>query len=293
MLITSEPIAPAKQLNKQRNLQRAFDRAAASYYQHCYAAKSDSLQVQTARLLLEQLTAQLEPGQQAHQLMDLGCGMGVHWPQLSALSQHYTGVDLSPQMIEQAHQRFPAAPDTSQWLVGDAQALPFNSNSTDIVFSNLALQWCPDRTAVSKELYRVCKQGGSVHFSTLVTGSLTPLNKLQEAGLLPAINQYPAALEWQQLLFAAGFSKVTWQERTITTFHASGADLLRSMKNIGASQRMQTNAKPQRPQGLRTPSWLRQVNVALEGYRQPQGIPLHYQVALFSANQAAHNFLQL
>lgn len=293
MLITSEPIAPAKQLNKQRNLQRAFDRAAASYYEHCYAANSDSLQVQTARLLLEQLNVQLEPGQRAGRLMDLGCGMGVHWPQLSARTKHYTGVDLSAQMIEQARQRFPAAPDTSQWLVGDAQALPFSSSSTDIVFSNLALQWCVDRSAVSNELYRVCRQGGSVHFSTLVTGSLTPLNKLQEAGLLQAINQYPTALEWQQLLLATGFSKVKWQQKTITTFHHNGADLLRSMKNIGAGQVMHSNSEPKGSQGLRTPAWLREVNSTLEEYRQPQGIPLHYQVALFAAYKGTHNFLQL
>lgn len=277
----------------QKNVQRAFDRAAQRYYDHCYALNRESLQQQSAGLLLQQLYRQHQPmAGGVKQLLDLGCGMGVHWPKLKALSEYYTGVDLSAQMISQARLRYPGEHSCTRWIVGDAQALPLQSGFAERVFSNLALQWCADRQAVANELYRVSKPGGVVHFSTLVAGSLTPLEHLVELGLLPVLNNYPAAAKWQQHLLQAGFTQVQWQQVEVATFHNSGTDLLRSMKNIGASQR-QTHSPNRAAQGLRTPHWLQQVNAELERYRQPQGIPLNYQVALVSATKGSSKHLHL
>src|SRR5690554_781172 len=86
---------------QQKNVQRAFDRAAHHYYDHCYGQSATSLQEQAARLLVNEL----KPQANMEHLIDLGCGMGVHWPVLQPLAEYYTGIDLSPEMIKEAYKR--------------------------------------------------------------------------------------------------------------------------------------------------------------------------------------------
>ncbi|RUO44189.1 malonyl-[acyl-carrier protein] O-methyltransferase BioC [Aliidiomarina taiwanensis] len=218
------------------HVQQAFNRAAAKYQTLCYGANTATLQQQAAQLLLQQtLAAHKQP---AKQLLDLGCGSGVHWPKLHTLSKNYLGVDLSPAMIGQARKRY-GMPAGTHWLVGDAQALPLPNSVTDLVFSNLALQWCPQPEQVAAELFRVCKPGGRIHVSTLIQGSLVELKHLQQLGLLTRVNRYPRAAQWQQALQQAGFQQVLVEQTQITTHHDSAANLLRSMKAIGASRVLQ------------------------------------------------------
>ena len=65
-------------------------------------------------------------------LLDCGCGTG---PMISLLyekdpGKHYTGIDLTPRMIEIA--RAKELPGT-EWVVGDCEALPFADNSFDVI----------------------------------------------------------------------------------------------------------------------------------------------------------------
>ncbi|HLV47872.1 MAG TPA: methyltransferase domain-containing protein [Aliidiomarina sp.] len=279
-------------ISSEHNVQRAFDRAAHRYYENCYEGQNGSLQKQAAQLLLPLLEGQIHSQGSNYlidRLVDLGCGMGVHWPALKAFAKHYTGIDLAPKMILEARKRQQAAEKignsaTTSWLVGDAQALPLANTSADIIFSNLAVQWCNNRKAVANELYRVCKKGGNVYLSTLVSGSLKELYGLKKLGLLRAVNEYPEAANWQQQLERAGFTAVVVKTNTVTTFHTTGSELLRSMKGIGASQVIAAQ-KEATPQGLRTPKWLKAINTAFEPYQQEQGIPLTYQVALVQARK--------
>ncbi len=272
---------PCKQTEKQ-HVAAAFSRAASTY-----DSVADFQRAVGTRLL----SLLPEPSQTAVQRwLDMGCGTGYFCQQLQQRWPHAQGIglDLAEGMLSFARNRCPEL----GYICADAEQLPLPDNSQDLVFSSLALQWCADRQAVANELYRVSKPGGAVHFSTLVAGSLTPLEHLVELGLLPVLNNYPAAAKWQQHLLQAGFTQVQWQQVEVATFHNSGTDLLRSMKNIGASQR-QTHSPNRAAQGLRTPHWLQQVNAALEHYRQPQGIPLNYQVALLSATKGSSKQLHL
>ena len=46
------------------------------------------------------------------------------------------------------------------WRQGDATALPFADASCDVVLSQFALMYFPDRTAALKEMIRVLRPGG-------------------------------------------------------------------------------------------------------------------------------------
>ena len=62
------------------------------------------------------------------------------------------------------------------FLQADAEKLPYRSESFDLVLSNLAYQWVPDRGQAFREVYRVLKPGGRFFFSTLGHGTLAELH---------------------------------------------------------------------------------------------------------------------
>ncbi|MCR8913606.1 methyltransferase domain-containing protein [Marinobacter panjinensis] len=110
------------------------------------------------------------------QVLDLGCGTGWFTGQLAEMvggpESSVTGADLSPGMLDYA--RAAGAPGT-HWLVADAESLPLEDNSLDLVFSNLMIQWCSDSSGVLAECRRVLRPGGRLFISTLLDGTLDEL----------------------------------------------------------------------------------------------------------------------
>ena len=94
-------------------------------------------------------------------VIDLGCGprnstqvLARRWPQAEL-----TGLDSSPQMIEQARRDFP----TCRWLVGEiASWSAAGSGRYDVIFSNAALQWVGDHATVFPQLISLVAPGGAL-----------------------------------------------------------------------------------------------------------------------------------
>ncbi|MCC5855019.1 MAG: methyltransferase domain-containing protein [Idiomarina sp.] len=251
----------------------AFDKAAEAYQSRCYVTESrhQSLQQQAAQLLFQEL----QTHKLGHHIVDLGCGPGVHAPRLAPHSVRYTGIDIAPNMIQVAASRMPDL----DWLVGDAEALPLAQRCCSSVFSNLALQWCISPQVVADELNRILLPSGRLWLSTLVEGSLWPLNELYEQGLLSAVNQYPTKDIWQHALVEAGFRVETVAVYEVTTWHGSAQAALHSMKDVGASVSTERNVEV----GMRGKQWLQSLCKAYERYQQPSGMPLKYNVLVLSA----------
>ena len=49
-----------------------------------------------------------------------------------------------------------------EWVEGDAEALPFEDASFDVVTSSVGAMFAPDHQAVADELLRVCRPGGTI-----------------------------------------------------------------------------------------------------------------------------------
>jgi ubiquinone/menaquinone biosynthesis C-methylase UbiE len=103
------------------------------------------------------------------QCLDVGCGNGYA---VRAMAQKITpngvatGVDVSPQMIEEA-KKHPSnlTPNNStkvRFEVSAADALPFEADSLDRLLSVEAIYYMPNPKAALKEWYRVLQPGGSV-----------------------------------------------------------------------------------------------------------------------------------
>jgi SAM-dependent methyltransferase len=92
-------------------------------------------------------------------VLDVGCGTGVlartAADRVAAESQ-VTGLDRNAGMLAVARRLRPKI----DWRQGDATALPFADASYDVVMSQFALMYVPDRIAALREMVRVLRPGG-------------------------------------------------------------------------------------------------------------------------------------
>lgn len=93
------------------------------------------------------------------ELLDVGCGTG---PMIELLlkefpDKSYTGIDLTPRMIEVAQEKKLAH---TTFLVGDSEHLPFDKDTFDVIICTNSFHHYPNPQAFINEAARVLKNGG-------------------------------------------------------------------------------------------------------------------------------------
>ncbi|RSM57099.1 SAM-dependent methyltransferase [Amycolatopsis sp. WAC 01376] len=149
----------------------------------------------------------LEPGSA---VLDVGCGAGLAVSELSSRGFRAVGVDLSTEMIEEAHRRSPG----SEFLVGDAYALPvdggFAGYRADKVFHELAE---PERALA--EARRVLAPGGRIVVSgpdweaLMIDSSYPALTREIVRARASVIAAPRIARGFRRLLAGCGFREVS------------------------------------------------------------------------------------
>lgn len=101
----------------------------------------------------------LKPGVR---LLDVACGSGNLAIPAARAGAIVTGVDIAPNLLEQARARAAAEGLTIQFDEGDAEELPYADASFDEVVSMYGAMFAPRPELVAAELTRVCRPGGRI-----------------------------------------------------------------------------------------------------------------------------------
>ena len=111
--------------------------------------------------------------------LDLGCGAGGALVLAHGRGAKVTGLDASAALVEIARSRLPEA----EIAVGDMAALPFASESHDIVSGINSFQFTGDIARALGEAARVCRKGGTI--AVLTWGRREDCDLL--SGIMPAV----------------------------------------------------------------------------------------------------------
>jgi len=232
------------------SVKKSFNRAAKSYNRVAI------LQEEVMQRLLQRLQyIRHEP----QSLLDIGCGTGKA---VSGLRKQYSGsnlvcMDLAYSMLLESRKAFGLL-QKKRLINADMERLPFSSNSFDLLFSSLALQWANDLPATFKDLARIGRDGGLLMFATFGPATLSELRdawlKLDQK---PHVHAFIDMHDIGDMLMAAGFSQPVVDSEVIRLEYGNFRQVLDDLKGIGAS-----NADRNRSRGLMTPAKLKSLEQA-------------------------------
>jgi len=182
--------------------------------------------------------------------IDLGCGTGIHTKSLAEMTESCLAVDISLGMLEMAKSNHAetktAASKRIQYCAGDAEHLPLQSGSVNIVHSSMALQWCSSPSTAVSEIARVLAKNGSAQLAIMLGSSLHELRQAWKGlGLASRVNQFFDQQQWleavEQLKSEQADEnqlprfKIDHKVERFTEWHPSSLHMLRALKRIGAA----------------------------------------------------------
>jgi SAM-dependent methyltransferase len=108
-------------------------------------------------------------------VIDVACGTGNAALRAAARGARVTGLDIVPDLLEQGRGLAAEEGVEVNWIEGDAQELPFEDGSFDVVLSTFGCMFAPDHRATAAGIARVLRPGGRIGIC-----SWTPTGKTGE-----------------------------------------------------------------------------------------------------------------
>jgi len=247
----------------KKNIADSFSKASITY---------DSA-AQLQREVGEQLLVML-PTRSPQRVLDLGCGTGTFspWLQKKFPQAEVISLDIAMGMLQTAR----SSGRTRFSICGDAESLPLKTASVEVIFSNLAIQWCQQPERLFAEIYRVLKPGGVCLLSTFMPGTLRELEAAwQQVDSAVHTNHFFSAEELRSAAAKQGFADVSCFHETCMRHYGSVSGLMRELKAIGAR-----NLNAGRSAGLMGKRKLLLLAHAYEKLRVHQKLPAHYETLL-------------
>jgi SAM-dependent methyltransferase len=93
-------------------------------------------------------------------LLDVACGTGNVTVRAAQAGARSVGLDITPELLEVGRRVAAEAGVEVEWVEGDAEALPFDDESFDIVTSTFGCIFAPRHRVAAAEIGRVLRPGG-------------------------------------------------------------------------------------------------------------------------------------
>jgi len=256
----------------KREVRRAFSKAALDY------DAAAVMQREICKRMLERLDY---IKQQPATLLDIGSGTGWGTRQLSERypAAQIVALDIAMGMLQ-------AARGTSSWwrklfsgkstpyVCADMESLPLKTHSMDMVWSNLALQWCNDLPATLGELNRVLNVEGLLMFSTFGPDTLKEIRlAFQGVDGYSHINRFADMHDIGDMLVGGGFADPVMDMEYITLTYNDVKDVMQDLRSIGAH-----NATAGRSTGLMGKTAWGRVMENYERLRRDGKLPATFEV---------------
>lgn len=265
----------------KKQVRQAFSRAASDY------DAAAVMQREVCIRMLEKLDyIKLQP---AH-LLDVGSGTGWGTRQLGERypKADVTALDIALGMLQHAR-------GTAGWwrklfqgrrerfLCADVEALPLASGSVDMVWSNLALQWCNDLPATFVELHRILRTDGLLMFSCFGVDTLKELRiAFRDVDGYNHLNRFVDMHDVGDMLVAAGFADPVMEMEKITLTYEDARAVMQDLKRIGAH-----NATAGRAPGMMGKAAWQRVLANYETLRRNGKLPATFEIVYGHAWRAA------
>src|SRR3954468_7989806 len=130
-------------------------------------------------------------------VLDVAAGTGNAAIPAARRGARVTASDLTPELLQAGARVAEATGTELEWVTADAEQLPFEDESYDIVMSSIGVMFAPHHQQAADELVRVCRAGG-----TLGLLSWTP--KGMPGALLRMMGQFAPPPPRRRRLAAAG-----------------------------------------------------------------------------------------
>ena len=95
-------------------------------------------------------------------VLDVAAGTGNASLHAAALGADVVASDLAPELFDAGRARAAAAGVELEWVEADAENLPFEDESFDVVMSSIGAMFAPHHQDVADEMVRVCRPGGTI-----------------------------------------------------------------------------------------------------------------------------------
>jgi malonyl-CoA O-methyltransferase len=256
----------------KKQVRRAFSRAAQDY------DAAAVLQREVCTRMLEKLSCiKLQPSR----IIDVGSGTGWGTRQLG---ERYPKTDIMA--LDIAIGMLQVARGTSSWwqklfagkresfVCADVEALPIAPNSAEMVWSNLALQWCNDLPSTFVELNRVLKVEGLLIFSTFGVDTLKELRfAFSDVDGYNHMSRFTDLHDIGDMLVEAGFADPVMEMERITLTYNDVRAVMQDLKSIGAH-----NATAGRASGMMGKSAWKRVTENYEKLRCDGKLPATFEI---------------
>lgn len=215
----------------------------------------------------------LSPGR----VLDAGCGTGHASIALQKRfrSAQVFSLDLALGMLQKTHLQQPLFSKLlgyKRLICADIESLPVASDSMDLVWSNLALQWCNDLDKSFTEISRVLKPNKLFMFSTFGPDTLKELRAASNNGNTH-VSRFIDMHDIGDALTRNGFNAPVLDVERYTLTYDDVKSVMTDLKAIGAH-----NATQGRSRGLAGKGFLTNLIAQYEQFRVDGKLPATFEV---------------